>query len=537
MSANEANTSSETAWSPQMQALAASTAACLDRYSVLLYGLITASFLCLFVAAARLLTVEADEAWILLSTAHAFGVTWPATTEFANPTVTTGGPHLLIHGLLDYISMDVLVHRAVSVIAAAALFIVVYQILRHTGSRREVAITGTALFAAAPGFMLQAGLAMGEVIATGVLFGAVAHWVWKGADSLSAALVTGLLLGAATAARVNMAVAAFALVAYVIVARHQDAKVTRRAILATAVGMLVAWLSMAAYYKAGQVEAAVEERGYIGAAVGLHGGKTLDHMVRSLEIANQHLPLILIVAVVGAWFVGRSGSQSSKAEQRSSELAGVLIFMGVAMLLMWVLMAPIPHLRYLWPAIASLWFAGILLLLERWRKVERPAARLALHGLVAVTCGFALVSGANSLANGEALSLAYQATGTAPRVALPPEQRFRAGADQRALAAFVANQPAAAQFFTFLPPVSYPIVYLSGRSVQPVADLSGDGERYLLINPADYRVFHPGRSFETWRKAYTRPAFQSGGFAALRIIEGAPPPPVNFRDIGRDHLF
>jgi hypothetical protein len=203
----------------------------------------------------------------------------------------------------------------------------------------------------------------------------------------------------------------------------------------------------------------------------------------------------------------------------------------------WILIAPIPHLRYLWPAIACIWLAGILLLLNHWSEAQRTAQRLVLHGVTIAACIYSLVTGLNSLADGESLSLAYQATGSSPRVVLPRSQDFRAAADQRSLAAFVASRPSSASFYAFVPHVSYSLVYLSGRKLEPLSSLSGGGERYLLISPADYRVWHPGPSYSAWARNFTRPAFSSGGFAALRIRDGAPPLPVDYANLGQNDLF
>ena len=522
---------------PRLRSGSATLANLLDRNALPLYGLIIAAFLFLFAAAARLLTLETDEAWILLSTAHAFGVPVPATSALGSPTVTTGGLHLLIHGLIAFATMDVLVHRLVSVLAAAGLLWLGYRIFRATGSRAALAAAGAALFAAVPGFLLQAGLATGEVIATALLIVAAVHWIWRGAGSLQAAIVTGMLLGAAIATRVNLAAAAFALIAYVLLTRPQNEQVIRRAITAVVVGMVVAVAWVIAYYKAGEVEAAGGDRSYIGVATGLDGAKTLQKMLQSVEIANQHLPLLLVVAIAGAWLIGISKGSGSKPAERSSDLAGLLLFMGLAMLAAWILIAPIPHLRYLWPAIACIWLAGVLLLLNHWAQAQRAAPRLALHGLVIAACIYSLMVGLNALADGESLSVAYQAVGNSPRVALQPGQRFRAAADQRLLADFVASRPASASFYAFVPHVSYPIVYLSGRKLEPLSQLGSGGERYLLISPGDYRVWHPGPPTSAWESNYTRPAFSSGGFAALRIRDGAPRPHVLYVDLGQNDLF
>ena len=529
--------SSRIAPPPRLRTLPAAFADFLDRNAVPLYGIVIVGFFLLFVVAARLLTLEADEAWILLSTAHAFGVNVPVTSTLGSPTVTTGGLHLLIHGLISFATMNLLVHRLVSVAAAAGLLWLAYRIFRATGSRPTLAAAGTASFVAAPGFLFQAGLATGEVIATILVVAAAVHWIWWGVTSLRSALVTGIVLGAATATRVNLAATVFAFIAYVLLTRSQNVQIVRRAIVAAAIGLVVAGTSVVAYYKAGEIEAGAADRSYLGVATGLDGAKTIAQMLQSLEIGNQHLPLLLVVVVAGGWLSRMSKEGGSEAGERTTELCGLLLFMGMAMLVAWILLAPIPHLRYLWPAIACIWLAGILLLLNHWASIRQVAHRLAFHGLVATGCIYSLVTGLNALADGESLSLVYQEIGYSPRVALKPDERFRAAADQRALAAFVASQPRSATFYAFMPDASYPLVYLSERSLEPLSSLSGGGERYLLITPADYRVWHPGPPSSEWISNYTRPAFSSGGFAALRIRDGAPPLHMFYFKLGQNDLL
>jgi hypothetical protein len=521
---------------PRLRARSAALADFIDRHALPFYGFLIAAFLCLFCAAARLLTMDADEAWILLSTAHAFGVTVPASISLGSPPVTTGAPHLVLHGLIAFATMDVTPHRAVSVIASGGLLWLAYRTLRATGSQPGVATAGTALFATVPGFLFQAGLATGEVIATASLIGAAVHWAWRGAGSVRAATVTGLLLGAAIAARVNIAPAPLALLAYVLVTRPQNAPVARRAIAAAFVSMVVAGIWIVTYYKAGQIPGAAGDRYYLATSTGLDGGKTFGQMLQAIEIANAHLPLLLIVALIGAWIYGLPRERDPTA-RRSSDLCGLLLFMGLAMLLAWIVIAPIPHLRYLWPAIACMWLSAVVLLMQHWRGAQRTALRLTFHALVVIACILGLTNGVVSLADGESLSLAYQAVGASPLPPLQAGQSFRSAADQRLLAAFVAGRPASASFYGFVPQVSYPITYLSGRGIRPLSALGGGGERYLIISPGDYRVWHPGPVFDGWAKTYTRPAFASGGFAALRIVDGAPPIEVNYQKLGRNDLF
>ncbi len=509
--------------------MTAAAAEMIDRISLPIYGLVIACFATLFALATRLLSMEADEAWILLSTDYVFGVPAPVTNVLGSPTVTTGGPHLLVHGVLGWITSDLLAHRAVTLVAAAGLLLLVYRALRRADTPVGRAVAGTALFAAVPGFVLQAGMAMGEVFAAAFLVWAAIHWVRRGAGSMPAAIIAGVLLGLACAARVSCAAAIPALVIYVLFTRFSDRRMLSRAVAAALIAAIIMGLMVAIYFHLGSMAAAGTPHPYLAtaSATGLSKPKSLGRMLQSIEI--------------GAWFLARDkaqvGSQPGARSAQSYDLAGVLLFMGLAQLAAWVVVAPIPHLRYLWPAMACIWLSGIILLLDLWHRARTPVARLALHGIVVTGCGYALIVGALTLVHGESLTLVYQAMGVSPRLPISGERRFRAAADQRALAAFVASRPASARFFAITPPVAYPIAYLGGRNVEPAIAMAGGGERYMLILPADYTVWRPGPGFDAWRRTHARPAFQSGGVAAFRIAEDAPAPPIRQYPVGENDLF
>jgi len=534
-----------TDWPGRMAAMAADLA---DRFAAPLYGLLLAGFAALFVLAARLLTMEADEAWILLSTAYLFGGAVPVTEVLGQPTATTGGLHLLLHGLLDRVTIDLFAHRLVSLAGAGALLLLVHAALRRLGNTRSRATMGTALFAAVPGFVLQAGLATGEVLATLLLIAAAFYWVRRGAASMPAALVTGALLGLACATRVNGLVAIPALVAYAVFVRPERGAIVR-GLAAGALAAAIAGVLLAGYYRLGV--AIGSGGGYLATAVGVDKHKAATQFLQFVAVANDLLPLALIAAVIGAWFVHRAdgrdgrrhgGQEHDGQEHDRRDLAGVLLFMGVALLAAWILIAPFPHLRYLWPAIACIWLAGVVLLLDLLRSARTPAARLTLHGIVVAAGGYALIAGLLALLNGDSLLLVYQAMGRSPQVAAS-DRRFAAAADQRALAGFVAGRPRGARFYTFPAPLAFPTAYLSGRTVASLPTLDGGPaldartESYLLIDPADFAIWFPERQFDDWRRTHTSLAFHSGGYAAFRIAADAPTPRARLHPVGHNDLF
>lgn len=516
-----------------------------DRYGAVPHAAAILVLLALFVIAARFLTLEADEAWILLSATKAFGVAVPPTSALANPTVSTGGIYLLVQGLLALATPSLPVHRAVSVIAAAGLLLLVYRALRRLGQPSARASAGTALMAAIPGFVLQAGLATGELLAVLFLVAALLHWASTGCRSSGGAIVTGLLLGLACATRINCAAAAAGLLAYALAAPRPSLRRFLHAVLAVAVAAAVAGAMMALYYHLSDGSDAGNQAAYLSASTGVGTArKSIFQLMQNIDIVGRYLPPLLLAGIVGAWLVLRlnpgKADQAAPAATGPTDGAGVLLFAGLAMLGAWVLVAPIPHLRYLWPALACLWLAGTIVLLEACRG-RGPVAALVLHAGVLATAGAACLSTALLVANGETLVLVYQTIGYVPRTPLDRAHRFAAAKNQAALSTFMAAQPASTRFFALTEPAGYPLSYLSRRQVHPVtamAPATSDGSaRLLILQPADAAIWRPGAAFDRWRRAHTRLVFRSGDMAAFEIAPEAPPPPFDTHVIGENDLL
>lgn len=515
-----------------------------DRFGPAAYGAMVLAFLALFAAGTYLLTLEADEAWILLSAAGAAGAAVPPSGALANPTVSTGGAYLLVQGLLARAAVDLPAHRAVSLAAAAGLLLLTYRVLRQLHHGPAHAAAGAALLAAMPGFVLQASLATGELLAVLLLIAALLHWARRGVRSARAAAVAGLLLGLACATRVNCAAAAAGLAAHALLAPRVSAGRLLRAGLAVGVAAAAAGVLLAAYYHLASGYAAEAQQTYLSASTGIGGArKSVFQLLLYLDVLDRFLPAPVLAAIAGAWVVRRlaSGEDENRYETNAEggDVAGVLLLAGLAMLGAWLLVAPIPHLRYLWPALACLWLAGVVLLLDAWRRAG-PATGLALHAGVLAASVHGLLGAALTVAGGESLLLVYQATGSAPRLAPDRTHRFRAAADQRALASFAAQQPAETTFFALIEPLGYPITYLSGRAVRVAADIGdtpGAAPRFLLMQPADFAVWHPGPGFTLWQRRYARTTFRAGDSVALQIADGAPPPPSQTYAAGQNDLF
>ena len=508
----------------------------LQRFATPLYAGVVAVFLLLFLAAAKLLTVEADEAWNLLSTMHAFGISLPPTDAILSPVLTSGGVHFLIHGLLARITDSMFAHRLVSLVFAIALLATAYRALRQMDRPKPVALAGTALFAAVPGFLFQAGLATAEIIATYFTILGCLYWARRGQSSNLAALLSGLLFGLACATRVNCVVVLPAILIYALLAG--DVSLTRlgRVLLTIGTAGATMLLAIAVYFIAAQASSGSEVGHFFLGATGVTAPKSPTHVVWAFVISDRVMPIWLIAAIGAAYVVSTSEGGDGATGAQSSKVSALLLLVGLAGLAAWIAKAPIPHVRYLWPAVPCLWLAGIIQLTQPAITAQRGLRALPFHLLILAACGARIAADSLSLANGESLTLVYQANGMSPLQL--PNGSFHAARDQRALAAFVASQASDARFYGLIPANSYPLTLLGRRAIPPVQTMGSAGPRFLIVNPADVSVWHPDAAFVQWMRASTTPAFVSGDFAAFRVKDSAqPPPPPGMIRVGDNDLL
>ncbi|NJC06116.1 hypothetical protein GGQ97_001909 [Sphingomonas kaistensis] len=485
-----------------------------------------------WVAASMRLTVEPDEAWILLSTAETWGVQVPRTIATGLPTITTGGLHLITHGILALLSLDVLAHRMITIAASIALLFLGFRIFRAAGNDHGLALAGTVLLAATPGILLQASLALGEVMAFALLLASAAHWTWRGRNSASAALVTGLLFSLACATRINLLAGLGAFLLFVAVFHPGDWAKLRRAALALVVALVVNGAMTALHYWFGGGGLGEREAALLGAATGARTVRNLPYLLETFEVANQHFPFLLAGGIALVWLFRRTNPRSDEGV-RANDLAALLIAVGGVMALAWLVRAPIPHLRYLWPATACLWTGGILVLLDWVNSQQKRQPRTMLHLLVAFAFVGSLASNVRALIVSDSSILAYQFMGMSPRYAAPHQAMGLDFMFQRKQAQMVANLPPSARIEALALETSMPIVLLSGRPLYSLDHApKSNGGRFIVTTSADYRIWSPGPQFSQWRATHTRELFAAGGNALLQVDPSAPPAPQDRRSVG-----
>ena len=480
-----------------------------------IYAVIVAGFCLTFVAGVFALTVEPDEVWNLMSTMKAFGLPMPHTSALDSPVTTTGGLHFVLHGLIAlWRSGDIAIHRFASLAVTLILLGVVFGVVERHVKDRVLALAGTAVFAAAPGLLLQASLATSEIIATTTFLLATLFWVRYGSRSVAMALLGGVLFGLACATRMTCLSMLPALLVWSIFAHRGWAARLGYPLLAVGISVLV-FVGMVAIYFAAFGDTPWSE---FMVAAGSASGITrpslgilmrLNHVV----VGDGIIPVLAVLALMG-WFFCRLESDGDDPEPLG--LCGFLLLAGGMGWLAWLLKAPIPHIRYLWPAIPMVWLAAILLGLTALGRSKRPRSVSVTHGVLVVACAIQGLLNVRMLAVGDSLALVYEVArgvrlGT-PRDFLAPRK------NQQILAGKLATLPASTTVLAFTAEAAYPMTYLSGRTVkallEPVNASVGD---YLLVQPSDHLIWRPRWELLSWLQNNTTLVERQGDYSLYRV--------------------
>jgi hypothetical protein len=283
--------------------------ATIDRQALWIYGTLLALAFAICQLAMRSFTVETDEAWILLSTFKAFrlGIAGSAGVEF--PTVTSGGLHFLIHGLIGSATESIVVHRTVSLLFLAALVLSVFTLMRRIGVEPRHATAGAAFVLATPGLVLQASLAMAEIIATVLLLVTAAYWARRGRLSLSGSAVTGLLVGLTCATRTNCLVCIPVLAMFAVFDASDWTTGLSRAAAMVAGSVIVYGIAVGGYVGLFAVGNWAGFAHAMGGATGVSVNETLGDYLLKLNLAADFFPPSLIgVVLAGLVAIWRRGT-------------------------------------------------------------------------------------------------------------------------------------------------------------------------------------------------------------------------------------
>jgi len=492
--------------------------AVVDRHALWIYGTLLVLMFAVCQLAVRSFTVETDEAWILLSTFKALrlGMGGSAAVEF--PTVTSGGLHFLIHGLLGRATDSIVVHRTVSLLFLGALVLLVFGLMRRLGAEPRHAAAGGMLVLATPGLVLQASLAMAEIIATVVLLATVVYWERRGRLSLSGSAITGLLLGLTCATRTNCLVSIPVMAVCATLDASDWTTGLSRAAAMVAGSVAVYGIGVGGYAGLFVVGNWAGFAHVMGGATGASVDKNLGDYLLNLNLAADFFPPLLIAGVlaglVAIW------------RRATGELRLPLVLVSISLVgaLAWTIGAPLPHVRYAWP-FAPFLFVAAGMLAHLTGALARPWSQFIVHLFVIGSVLHQTVTSLVYIGSGDSFVAASQAN---RQVGVPsPLEHTTNIRQQGEMARFIAGLPAQADITTEFLPLGFPLSYLSHRPVRSITSWDSPRQRplYFIVAPGAIALPHAYSRVIGWLQRNCTLVLTAGDYAIFSV-HGPEPFPV-----------
>lgn len=378
-----------------------------------------------------LLSLQADEAWNLLPIgmlAETGVYAHPATP----PAFMSAGPYLLAEFVLYQVGGNSLpLLRSFPLLCLLLLLATVALWARRSLSCPPAALLAPCVLLAVPGTLGLGSAAFAVVPAMLLLLWGVLAWAewpgWKGA------LVAGVLFGLATATRANVGVIFPALLCTLALQRQRWHEFPR-AVGVSVVGVAVFAGSFAvlALLDTGDAQVTVSRAAFV---TGIGNDLGVRQLFQKLVIANgfMTLPLMVAASLAGNW-AGRRSIATARA-------TGLLTSFAWTGWLVWLLIAPLPHLRYLWPSLASFAIVlglGLAALYEwgRQRSLIRVRTASLLLGAACLATGGGITY--RNLALGDLNFLTWE---WAEAIPVSARADFRLVRNQRRMAAYLASLP------------------------------------------------------------------------------------------------
>jgi hypothetical protein len=315
-----------------------------------------------------LITAGTDECWILagvrgLATHGVYGQGSPFRSVHS-----TGGAYTLLAAALYKAGQGRLeVVRLLSVASLAGMLFVLQRWNRQvTGLKDEVNWLGAAVLFVVPGTFMLGSQAYGEVLATLLLVVGAMLWGTLPQGTWRRRLWVGLILGTAGATRLNCIVSLPALLIAALFSGTRKRTESLEASVTLLVGLAVfsvewklLWLLSV---DPGSAVAANTAYGR-GSPWGLPLGYLIPLGLGFWSISRDFMPFFLLVLISTGWGLVRSRIPAPRG-------GDLLVCTAWLMWLAWHAAAPIPHLRYLWPALAC--FAAIGGLVISFVSMQAP---------------------------------------------------------------------------------------------------------------------------------------------------------------------
>lgn len=296
-----------------------------------------------------LLTLGHDEAWLLQSIRNLVENGIYASGVYLGP-LTTGGLYTIGQVVVGSIFPGKIIFaRFFSYICLVLLYMEVLKCNRKSLGDDIAILLATSTFFMVPGVMVLTSQAFGFVPATLLSFYAVSTWNNSNGSKKKKIISTGILLGFACATRVNFFVLLPGFLLWVIVHKRNRKENFNEALTVVLIAILIIIidLKIISFFSPDRDRLAAETLTNSG-----FNFYSLDYVkfLNKWHVLNEYISLPLAVFITAIAFISWNGRELQELK--------VLLVTGWMMLFAWLFFSPIPHLRYIWPALFYIFIYG-----------------------------------------------------------------------------------------------------------------------------------------------------------------------------------
>lgn len=486
----------------------------------------------LAVGAVFVMTLGTDEAWVLNGLRSALRPQVPhLSTELI---ATSGGAFALLNLIIEWlVGSQVWLHRLVSLLFLGLSFALILSRQASNGTPASIKWLMLAPLIAIPGAAEVGTAALGT--STGLFLMTAAMLVWTSASTSLAIRVVGggLLYGLAAASRFELVLFGPA-VLWVSCLRvtsngRVDVRLNPPGLIFLIIGASVFLLNQLAMSLPANAMLTQEVAGSTGLeGWSLNYPKLLNHWSTVSNFAP--FSMLALMAVSAFWWTPVAEESAYPPVPR---LESLLFVTALVLLAGWLFRAPIPHLRYAFPALFC--FAALAAIGLQRIATQSLASGAGKQWLLCQCIGLAGVTGSigtttRSLVMSDSDIASWEWT---HEMSHDYFRRFEARQHQSETAAFLRNElPSNARLYSYVP---YALRYLTERPVvavdRPPQPDSTDyhASRYLVLTPGVGTYFYMNPETAIWIEANARLTKQIGRYSVYQLPAGGDEDLENFK--------
>ena len=498
---------------------------------LLRWGVIFVPITC--IAGIFLMTADTDETWILFGARGLVEHGRYAAGSPYNSVQSTGGLHTVFAALL-HLAGDGRIEaiRLLSVFSVVSLLLVLRRWALYLGLKNTYIWLLMAAPLWAPGTLLLGSLAHGAVLAFLLVIIGLILWGELEPGSWKRRIWTCVLLGTAAATRVDCVFALFAPLAASTLISGKRTHLADSAIIVVFGGLVFLFQFWLLLFISDNLQLVKEVYG-IASPLNISLGYWIPLRLAFWSIGQNSMSFVLAVLVSLGWRHVRSGVN------RPYGVDALLVFGWLAMLA-WLLQAPIPHLRYLWPSYAAFACVGTLTLALMLQSIAHSTVSAILIGIALLFTGY--MDGARAFMHGESDILSWEFNRRTPySLQYGP---FRHHQFQRAIVSRIHEIPldepiatigfnSALSFLTRRPIVPIQVYYADEKEMKnsvfwrPPTVIPPVRPRWIVITPIVNRFPNSYMSHQlyNWIQANCRVAERQGPYVLYEVLGTFPAKP------------